>query len=908
MKKQMLLVLLLSLSYLGLNAQCNIPAPPAFTCEDAPVLCDLDWYCSTSTTVNAIDQPSTFCGMVSNNNWIGFIAGTTNIAIDIIVGNCQGTQNGIGIQAQVYSQCGEPWAAVSNCLYEITPLSVETLILNGLEIGKTYYLMTDGFANDICDYSLQISAGNTIAPVPDPAAPIIGDIEYCPGATLTYCIPPTFGASSYEWFVSGGGVIVGADDGECIDIDFGGASLGETIFMSVTPFNGCEVGQSAALDVVQGSSPTSPDVDLTICVGESAIYGNTVYTDAGSYVNTDIINAQGCVVETIVNVIVIFQQGQVTNLTEVICQGGTSSTGETTTGIYTYNFISSNGCDSLVFLELFVLNPTSGIFPVTDVINNPGDVVTLEAVVTSPLPSITYIWSGPCVDPNAVNDLSIEVNCGGVYELQLSQTVDGVTCLSPIYSVTVMDNTGGGNCPDDISGFTTLGEFGNSKYYLSNDDLNPLPAQILVESFGGHIATINSQDENDFLQQNISEMVYIGLNDYDQEGELVWGNGEPLTYDNIDPCGFCNENSDDQDFVIIAPWNGSWSFSNVYNQRKVIMEIPCGVSPTTELTISCPTDLSFVLTNGATTFEIDFDYPTASTTCPGGDITIVKNIGPDPGDFLDEGIYTIGFEATDTCGNVESCSFLITIEPEIIIGNCPDDIAGFITLGEFGNSKYYLSENISRPLDAQAEAESLGGYMVSIGSQDENDFIQQNIPEMVHIGLNDYDVEGNLEWFNGEPLVYNNVNPCGFCNENSDDQDFVIIAPWDGAWSFSNFYNNRKYVMEIPCSQTLTNPNIGNLFASQISNEISKPKLEKLVPNPASDFIFVKINTSKEANIEMVIFDARGALVKTKRMSLYKGLNSSRVDVSELANGFYTIYVPQAEEKFATQRFVKVGE
>ncbi|MFK8005991.1 MAG: lectin-like protein [Saprospiraceae bacterium] len=908
MKKQILLVLFFSFTYLGLNAQCNIPVPPAFTCEDAPIICDLDWYCSTSSISNAIDQPSTFCGMVSNNNWIGFIAGTTNIAIDIIVENCQGTQNGTGIQAQVFSQCGEPWAAVSNCLYEITPFSSETLIMNGLEIGKTYYLMTDGFANDICDYTLEVSAGNTIAPIPDPAGLIIGDPEYCSGATITYCVPPSFGAEFYEWMVTGGGVIVGPNDGECIDIDFGGAPAGATIIISVTPSNGCGVGVSSFFDVVQGPSPTSPDVDFTICLGESVTYGNTTYNATGSYLNTDIVNAQGCVIETIVNVIAILQQGQVTNLSEVICEDGTSSTGETTTGIYTYSFSSSNGCDSLVFLELLVLNPTSGILPVTGSINNPGDVVELQAVVNNIDPSISYIWTGPCVEPNTGDGTTIEVSCGGIYELQLSQTVDGITCLSPIYSVTVTDNIGGGNCPSDISGFTTLGEFGNSKYYLSNDDLNPLPAQILVESFGGHIATISSQAENDFLQQNISEMVYIGLNDYDQEGELVWGNGEMLTYDNIDPCSFCNENGEDQDFVIIAPWNGSWSFSNVYNQRKVIMEIPCGTNPTTEITLNCPTDLNFVLTNGATTFEVDYDSPTANTTCPGGDVTIVKTIGPDPGDFLNEGMYTIGFEATDTCGNIESCSFTITVEPEVIIGNCPDDIAGFTTLGEFGTSKYYLSDDISRPTDAQAEAEMYGGYLVSIGSQDENDFIQQNISEMVYIGLNDVEVEGNLEWFNNESFVYDNLDPCDVCNENSDEQDFVIIAPWNGAWSFSNFYNNRKYVMEIPCSQTLTNPNIGNTFAAQILNEITKPKLESLVPNPASDFVFVKINSPQEVNVEMMVYDARGALVKTESINLYEGINSNRVDIADFANGIYTIFISGAEMKFATERFVKVGE
>ena len=52
----------------------------------------------------------------------------------------------------------------------------------------------------------------------------------------------------------------------------------------------------------------------------------------------------------------------------------------------------------------------------------------------------------------------------------------------------------------------------------------------------------------------------------------------------------------------------------------------------------------------------------------------------------------------------------------------------------------------------------------------------------------------------------------------------------------SNFYNQRKYVVEIPCSQTLTDPIIGNSFAAQIPDEKGKPTAE-MKPN---DFTLYK--------------------------------------------------------------------
>jgi len=325
----------------------------------------------------------------------------------------------------------------------------------------------------------------------------------------------------------------------------------------------------------------------------------------------------------------------------------------------------------------------------------------------------------------------------------------------------------------------------------------------------------------------------------------------------------------------------------------------------------CPADITVDATS-ATGAMVEYDDPTLISFCSADlENYEVLNGLPSGSEFpigtTSVQLRNLMLGSAAYCQYFEFCTFNVTVlDPNG--GSCPPSIPEFTSLGEFNGSAYFLSNDVSRPTDAQAVAESHGGYLASIGSQAENDFIQQNISEMSYIGLNDYDSEGDLVWTNGEALTYNNVDPCGFCNENSAEQDFVIIAPWNGTWSFSNFFNQRKYVMEIPCSQTLTDPNIGNAFAAQVTNEIGKPSLESLIPNPASDFIFVKINTPQATDIEMMIYDARGVLVKTERASLYRGVNATEVDISDLPSGFYSIYIPQAERNFATQRFVKVGE
>ena len=291
---------------------------------------------------------------------------------------------------------------------------------------------------------------------------------------MTYCAAASAGAAFYEWTIPAGAVIVGADDGQCITIDFTGfiGGIGATGMITATPTNGCEYGDPSSYTVTQGPSPTGPDQLFILCPGETATYGNTVYSTASNgtpFVNMDIANAQGCLIETLVYVEVGVEA--TTDLSEVICQGETSSTGETSTGTFVYNLLTNYyECDSTVTLDLTVLDPQTGIFPVTDEIDCSYTPITVSAVVTDTDPSISYIWSGPCFSPtNFPNGPMIDVSCGGVYTVYASQTVDGVTCISPTFSVTVNENTtpptadpGLGGVIDCVNDSFTLGGSGSS--------------------------------------------------------------------------------------------------------------------------------------------------------------------------------------------------------------------------------------------------------------------------------------------------------------------------------------------------------------------------------------------------------------------------------------------------------------
>ena len=588
----------------------------------------------------------------------------------------------------------------------------------------------------------------------------------------------------------------------------------------------------------------------------------------------------------------------------------------------------------------------------------------------------------------------------GTYPISYTATDGCGNSASCSFLITVEDGAGSGPCPGEIEGYTALGEFNGNKYYLSNDVSQPIDAQTAAELQGGYLTVITSQEENDFIQQNISDMVYIGLNDYDSEGNLVWVNGETLTYNNIDPCGFCNVNADDQDFVIIAPWNGSWSFSNFYNNRKYVMEIPCGTGGGGLEVSNCQPDIYLEgLAINDFTAMTSWTVPTATTGCPAGGVTITQVAGPGLGSgyaFVPQPSGTpIVYEIADACGNSEfcityvyvtpedpvlicpaditvtatsssgaivnyddpttisycngvpyslldlenslpsgsefpigisivnrsyifngpaafcyqvlNCSFTITVLPEENT-DCPESLPGHSYLGEYNGSAYFLSNDVARAEDAEVIAQGVGGHLVTIGSQEENDFLQPFVSGIVYIGLNDATTEGTLEWFSGETVNYTNFDICGFCNENSEDQDYAVIHSWNGGWSWSNFWNQRQYIVEVPCASVLNNgaaqgyaiPN--NSF---INEELKRPTLENLMPNPASESIFVKINSQKEEKVNLQIFDARGVLVKTVAVVLHEGLVFTELDITDLPSGLFFVKIPEGQKKHSQMKFVK---
>ena len=93
--------------------------------------------------------------------------------------------------------------------------------------------------------------------------------------------------------------------------------------------------------------------------------------------------------------------------------------------------------------------------------------------------------------------------------------------------------------------------------------------------------------------------------------------------------------------------------------------------------------------------------------------------------------------------------------------------------------------------DAQAYCEDIGGHLVTITSQAEQDFVYTSLVEkygVAMIGLNDAASEGTWEWVTGEPFSYANWD--GGEPNNQGDEDYVFINA-NGSWN--DGHANREY-------------------------------------------------------------------------------------------------------------------
>lgn len=214
-----------------------VQAPTNDACVNALYICDLNGYSASTSPAYTPDRPGTGTGQmyannetpagvnqpdgtntggpfgyyppsnvpgpysspaidvnIENNSWIRFTAGSVTANLRVTVGNCWvGNYPSGGIQMQIFSgnNCNN-FAPVSSFK---EGSSTFTVTANGLTVGSDYYLMVDGYARDICNYTIQVLDGVALPEIT--AAPD----SICPGQSSLLTAP--LGATGYTWYPTG---------------------------------------------------------------------------------------------------------------------------------------------------------------------------------------------------------------------------------------------------------------------------------------------------------------------------------------------------------------------------------------------------------------------------------------------------------------------------------------------------------------------------------------------------------------------------------------------------------------------------------------------------------------------------------------------------------------------------------
>lgn len=206
-----------------------VTSPTNDNCTNALYICDINGYSSSTSAAYTPDRPCNMHGNnetsagvnlvdgtnsggifgaggawgsgapffdvnIENNSWIEFTAGATTAVLSVSVYDCWvgGYPSG-GIQMQIFSgtNCCS-FVPVSNFEENSTGF---TITANGLTIGQNYYLMIDGYAGDICSYTINANSGVLFPNITTTANPI------CTGTPVTLTAPS--GATGYTWYPGG---------------------------------------------------------------------------------------------------------------------------------------------------------------------------------------------------------------------------------------------------------------------------------------------------------------------------------------------------------------------------------------------------------------------------------------------------------------------------------------------------------------------------------------------------------------------------------------------------------------------------------------------------------------------------------------------------------------------------------
>ena len=329
-------------------------------------------------------------------------------------------------------------------------------------------------------------------------------------------------------------------------------------------------------------------------------------------------------------------------------------------------------------------------------------------------------------------------------------------------------------------------------------------AQAEAESLGGNLVTINTAAEQNWLVSTFgrTEQLWIGLTDEVTEGQFKWASNETSTYTNwfrgTNPPQPDNGGPQGEDYVVMnfgaaGQWN-DYPDPNILVPRTAfrgIIEITSS-TPTITLAVSPSsvledgtTNLIYIFTRtGATTNPLTVSYSITGTAnssdytgaTPGTGKTITFAAGSSTAILIIDPTADSTVESDETVALTLASGAGYTVGTTTAVTGTISNDDSTNPIFNYNGSQYTLT-NLGTWQQAQAQAQSLGGNLVTINSQEEQDWLVSTFGgnEELWIGLTDEVTEGQFNWASNETSTYTNWFPGQPDNGGPQGEDYVVM-------------------------------------------------------------------------------------------------------------------------------------
>ena len=410
---------------------------PSLRCNTATFLCPNAMpVCGTLPASNTQDNPgpAISCGNIQNNVWLSFIAGSDSLKLKIKASNCNGggiggVGNGIQVSILETNDCSS-----------YSRLACNAGILNGgeaileipdigsgrLTVGKQYYIMIDGVSADVCDFQIDLVAGVLGSPMS--AVPSINGVSTaCPNQTnLPFSIPAQTGALGYIWKIAGNNAtITSGNNTPSVNVNWG--TVADSVCVRVVGRCDTSAWQCKYVDI---GTRSVRDITVEKCATKTYFFNNQNLSTPNTYSAT-FTSSTGC--DSVVNLTLVNYPVASRTIDSTICIGSFVQIGTrrySVTGTYRDTFVGASyrGCDSVVILNLSVIQSALTLLKSNDI-----DCIVFSASLSASYTTepanavVSFEWKNSLGQVISTNSTTIVTNTG-TYKCKFTLMHSGISC------------------------------------------------------------------------------------------------------------------------------------------------------------------------------------------------------------------------------------------------------------------------------------------------------------------------------------------------------------------------------------------------------------------------------------------------------------------------------------------------